>query len=217
MPELILSPRVVCFALPLLSALACVDEPGGQDDEGGSESTGQIDTGDTDTFTGDTDTASDTGTDTATDTGGECLTPVPDDPNIALSFDLWGDLELVPGASWHFEVGQIECCVFWEPLETCSVYSVSPEGAGATIDPDSGLLSIDPDTADSTVFTVTADVEDGRFFVTTDVFVYVPELHPLKGYWRETGRFPCDAGPEFVPDDPINELVFTASGETRVT
>ncbi len=126
-------------------------------------------------------------------------------------------VELTPGEAFQYQVGTWECCVFWEPLETCSVYSVDPTDAGATIHPETGLLEIDETTPDGTTFMITADVQDGLATVTGEVFVYVPELHPLIGLYTEVARIPCGGGPEFVPSDPIGELVFTASGEARVT
>lgn len=73
------------------------------------------------------------------------------------------------------------------------------------------------DVPDGTWLTVRADVEDGLAIVEEQVFIYAPELHPLKGFWHEIARIPCGGGPEYVPDDPINELYFTASGRMGVT
>ncbi|WP_219908006.1 hypothetical protein, partial [Enhygromyxa salina] len=33
-----------------------------------------------------------------------------------------------------------------------------------------------------------------------------PPVSPVVGYWHEVGRFPCDGGPEFVPEDPIRDF-----------
>jgi hypothetical protein len=188
---------------PQLEDVSTSTESGDGDGDSGD---GDGDSGDGDGDSGDGDGDGD----------GECLTPLPDDPELMLGF-VNENLELTPGGSFEYQVGSWECCVFWEPLETCSVYSVDPADAGATIDPDTGLLSIDASTPDGSTFTVTADIEDGLATVSGEVFVFVPELHPLIGYYTEVSRIPCDAGPEFVPSDPIGELVFTASGEARVT
>ncbi len=195
------------------------------DDEGADEAGTDTSSDSTDTSSDSTDTGSDsTDTSTATDESGEvCATPLPPeafDPQNQLSFGLFfGGLELEIGSSRQFEVGIVQCCVFWEPIPTCSEYSIDPAGvdAGATIDSESGLFTLADDVVDGTVFTVQADVEQGLAIVEDTVFAYRPELHPLKGFWREVGRIPCGGGPEFVPIDPINELFFTASGSLGVT
>lgn len=205
--------------------LACPSE-GPADDELGtssdtsSETSSGSETSTSTTSTGETSTSD--ASDTASETGGVCPTPLPPeafDPDKQLSFGLFfphGILELPIGSSEQFQVGLTQCCVVWEPLETCSVYSLEPAGSGATIDPDSGLLELGS-APDGTLLTVRADVEEGTALVEGEVFVYDPALHMLKGTYQEVSRFPCDNGPEFVPDDPINELVLTASGKMIVT
>jgi hypothetical protein len=196
-----------------LAALACKEDSGGDYSDDTYSTSTDSDGGDGDGDTGDGDGDGDTGDG---DGDGECLTPLPDDPELVLGF-VNDNVELNPGGSYQYQVGSWECCVFWEPLETCSVYSVEPVDAGATIDPETGLLEVDASTPDGSTFTVTADIEDGLATVSGDVFVFVPELHPLIGYYTEVARIPCGGGPEFQPSDPIGELVFTASGEIRVT
>ena len=190
-------------------------EPSTSDDSVGTGDTGTSDTGSTDT--------SDTSTTDTTDTTGDesCATPLPPEamnPDNQLAFGIFfGGLELEIGSSLQFQVGLVQCCVFWDPLETCSEYTVEPEGAGATIDPQTGVLTLADEVVDGTVFTVQADVEQGKASVEADLFAYRPELHPLKGFWHEVARIPCGGGAEFVPSDPINELYFTAAGSLGVT
>ena len=152
------------------------------------------------------------------DGDGECPTPLPDDFELGtLGFGVNTFFEMTPGSGRTFEVGATMCCVFWEPVETCAVFSVEPADAGATIDPETGEFTLADDVADSTEFEITGDIEDGRATITTTVFAYVPELHPLKGTYSEVARIPCDDGPEFVPSDPIRELRFWANGSFEVT
>lgn len=204
-------------ALHSMFLLACVSGSGDSTTSAEDDSGETLDSGDGDGDTGDGD--GDTGD--GDGDGDACETPLPPEafePDNQLAFGLFfGGLELEVGSSRQFQVGLIQCCVYWEALETCSAYSIDPADVGASIDPDTGLLSLADNVPDGTLVTVTADVEDGLAIVEDTVFVYDPALHPLKGSWHEVGRIPCDNSPEFVPDDPINELYFTAAGEIGVT
>jgi hypothetical protein len=205
--------------------LACVG-PGGVSTTDADDEVGEADTGDsTDdgdaTESGDDSDPTDTGDETDESGDEVCRTPLPPEagnPDNQLAFGLFfGGLEQAIGTSRQFQVGLIQCCVFWEPIPTCSEYTVEPEGIGATIDPESGVLMLADDVPDGSVFTVTANIEDGLATVQDTLFAYRPELHPLKGFWHEVARIPCGGGPEFVPSDPIGELYFTASGQAGVT
>ncbi|MFV8749638.1 hypothetical protein ACNOYE_03690 [Nannocystaceae bacterium ST9] len=201
--------------------LGCTPGDVSLDDEV-DESAGETEVGETDSSeTGTSETGTDE-TDSGTETDEQvCATPLPPeafDPENQLAFGIFfGGLELSVGSSRQFEVGIVQCCVFWEAIPTCSVYSVEPADAGASIDPVTGLLTLADDVVDGSVFSVTANVEDGLAIVEDSVFAYRPEQHPLKGYWHEVARIPCGGGPEFAPSDPINELYFTAAGEVGVT
>ncbi len=216
------------LTLPLASSLllACPSEGPGDDEPGtASESSSSESSSSESSSSESSSSESDSGevsSESASETGGACPTPLPPEafePDNQLSFGLFfphGILELPVGSSEQFQVGLTQCCVVWEPLETCSVYSLEPDDAGATIDAASGLLGLGS-APDGTPLTVRADVEQGTAMVEGEVFVYDPALHPLKGVYQEVSRFPCDNGPEFVPDDPINELILTASGRMVVT
>jgi hypothetical protein len=124
--------------------------------------------------------------------------------------------QMRPGQSFTLVLGVVECCYFFEPVPVRATWSVSPT-EGADVDPVTGVLTIDPTTPSGTVFTVTADVEDGRRLVTVEVYVYTPEANPLVGFWQEAAQLACDTGAEFVPEVPIGELVFEADGTFSVT
>jgi hypothetical protein len=158
------------------------------------------------------------GTSTTVDpTGGVCaLPPLSEEVVNTLGFNVFGQTyEAKPGESLDLSVGAIECCYLKMPVEACVTYSVSP-AEGATIDA-AGALSIAGDVEPGTVFTVTADVEDGRKVLTTEVFVYTPESNPFVGIWHEVAQLPCGGGAEVAPEMAIQELWFRASGEVQVT
>jgi hypothetical protein len=218
-----MAPRAA-LVLTCSLTLACVDRGSITDaDEGTGDSMDDVDDETSESETDESETGESETDESETDETGDevCATPLPPEA-LALGSELafglfFGGLEMAIGTSRQFEVGLIQCCVFWEPIPTCSVYSVDPENAGATIDPDTGLLSLADDVVDGTLFTVTANIEDGLASVDDTVFAYRPELHPLKGFWHEVTRIPCGGGEEFVPSDPINEIYLTASGEIGVT
>ena len=114
--------------------------------------------------------------------------------------------DLQPGESAQIVLAGPECirCAALLAVDARVAWSAAP-GEGASIDPESGLLSIDAATAIGSVFTVTADVEEGRYSVSAEVNVYSAQLNPLAGVWREkqTGN--------------INQLLLTAGGEFAVT
>ncbi|MBZ5715048.1 hypothetical protein [Nannocystis pusilla] len=178
-----------------------------------SEDTTSTATSTTSTATGD-DT---TGTTADTTTDGTCgLPPLSEEVIQTLGFNVFGsNFETQPGTVVPTDVGAIECCYFKQPVEACVVYSVEP-GEGATISPE-GMLTIAADAVPGTKYTVTADVEDGRKVLTTEVYVYTPASNPLVGLWHEVAQIPCDDGPEVAPEQPIGELWFRAWGEVNVT
>jgi hypothetical protein len=126
-------------------------------------------------------------------------------------------IQLQPGESHDFDIGVVECCYIFEPVEADVAWSVAPP-QGASIDPETGLLTVDPATPSGSVFTVSADVENGRRIVTIDVYVYTAESNPLAvGIWREEAEFACETGEEITPEERIGELVFHADGTFSVT
>lgn len=103
-------------------------------------------------------------------------------------------------------VSQVEACVEWS-VHSEEDLSITP----------TGLLQIGPFVPPGTIITVTADLESGRRLITAELEVYEPLQSPILGYWSETMQLPCDAGPPFVPEPTIPELIFYDTGEFTVT
>jgi hypothetical protein len=124
-------------------------------------------------------------------------------------------LQTRPGGTIELQLGTLECCVYFEPVDTCVDWSVEPE-EGASVNQD-GVLSIDENAPHGSVFVVTADVEDGRRLLSTDVHIYDPARNPLIGTWHEVAQIDCDTGEEVPVERPIGELRFRADGRVSVT
>lgn len=148
--------------------------------------------------------------------GGDCRRGLDEDTLNRLSLVMGGTLAMQPGETWEFSPGVVECCYVFEPVDACATWSVSPTD-GATIDAETGVFTVDPGTPSGKVFTVTADVENGRRLVSVDVYVYTPEANPLFGIWREEAQFSCETDEEVVPEERIGELSFGANGSFSVT
>jgi hypothetical protein len=134
--------------------------------------------------------------------------------NLTLSFDQ--NVQMQPGETHSFSLGVVECCYFFEPVEASATWSVEP-AEGASIDPSTGVLTVDPDTPDGSVFTVSADVENGRRVVSVEVHVFTAEENPFVGNWREETQFACGTEGEVLPEELIQELAFRADGTFSVT
>ncbi len=78
-------------------------------------------------------------------------------------------------------------------------------------------MAVGGEVGQGAVFTVTADVENGRRLVSVDVHVYTEEANPLFGTWGEEAQLTCETGEEVVPEEHIGELAFGADGEFSVT
>jgi hypothetical protein len=128
----------------------------------------------------------------------------------------FGPLEMKPGEGCSFTLGVPECCYFFNPVDACAVWSVTPS-EGASINPLTGAFAVDSLTPHGTVFTICANVEEGRRLLTRDVYIYTPESNPLVGLWREYLQLSCVANLPVVPEEPINEIIFFANGEFFVT
>lgn len=126
-------------------------------------------------------------------------------------------IQLMPGMSAQLALGVIECCYVFFPAPAQAIWSVEPAGAGATIDPVGGFLSIGLSTPADRVFTVSADVENGRRVVTAEVYLFTANANPFVGVWREVAQLTCDTGAEVEPDAPIRELIFNADGTFAAT
>ena len=126
-------------------------------------------------------------------------------------------LQFQPGESYDFNVGTVECCYVFEPVEAGVTWSVAPS-EGASIDPATGVFTVAPSTPGGSVFTVSADVENGRRIVTIDVYVYTPATNPFAGgVWHEETQIVCGTGQEITPQEQIGELVLDADGHFAVT
>ena len=114
--------------------------------------------------------------------------------------------DLQPGDTVQIVLAAPECirCVELVAVDAPVVWSVEPR-AGASINPDTGLLSVSSAAATDFAYTVTADVGDGQFSVSAEVNIYSAIENPLAGVWTEseTGN--------------INRLLLTADGEFAVT
>jgi len=125
-------------------------------------------------------------------------------------------VEMQPGEMHAFSLGLVECCYFFERVGACATWSVDP-AEGASIDSHTGVFDLDATTPSGTVFTVSADVQNGRRVVSIEVHVFTPDANPLVGIWSEEAQFACDTGEEVVPEQRIGELRFRADGTFGVT
>jgi hypothetical protein len=128
-------------------------------------------------------------------------------------------LELQPGETHEFSVG-FRTTTFLDLdhfplLDIQTSWSISPT-VGATIDPQTGFFAVDENTPHGTVYTVTADVENGRATPSIDVYVYTLEENPLVGRWHEEKQVTCSDEEEIAPSQPMDELRFLADGTFTV-
>jgi hypothetical protein len=133
-----------------------------------------------------------------------------------LEFSMGSSAQMQPGETRPFSLGTVECCYFFQPVETCATWSVEP-AAGATMDSHTGDLTIEASVPGGSVFTVSADVENGRRIVIADVHVYTPQSNPLVGTWHEEAQLSCSTATEVTPSAAIGELVFRADDSFAVT
>ena len=134
--------------------------------------------------------------------------------NLRISPDLSSGIS--PGTSRTMQVGVMECCYVFKPIETNVRWSVTPE-EGASIDPKTGEFYVEPDTEHGQVYEITASVQGGRKIITSQAFVVRKEANPLIGYWKEQSQFTCDGFSEVPPEEPIREFQFKADGKFYVT
>lgn len=148
--------------------------------------------------------------------GGGCWKPLDQETLEQLRLSMEPTVQMQPGEKREFSLGVVECCYVFEPVDTCASWSVSPS-IGASMDKDTGVLAVDPAARNGEMFTVTADVEDGRRLVSIEVYVYTAEENPLVGNWREEAQFVCQTREELTPEERIGELRFRADGSFSVT
>jgi hypothetical protein len=146
----------------------------------------------------------------------ECTVVLDEDTLNRLELSMDQTVQMRPGETRTFSLGVVECCVYFAPVEACATWSVDPT-EGASVDPDTGVFTVDAATPSGSVFTVSADVENGRRVVSTEVHVFTPQDNPLVGTWKEEAQFACGTGEEAVPEERIGELRFGADGRFSVT
>ncbi len=148
--------------------------------------------------------------------GGGCRGRLDEETLNRLRLSMAPTAQMQPGETREFFLGVVECCYVFEPVDACATWSVSP-GDGVTLDAETGVFTVDPATPSGEVFTVTADVEQGRRLVSIEVYVYTLQENPLVGNWIEETQYACDTGEEVTPEEQIRELQFRADGSFSVT
>ena len=146
----------------------------------------------------------------------ECPVVLDEDTLNRLALSMDQTVQMRPGETRTFSLGVVECCHYFEPVEACATWSVDPT-EGVSIDPDAGVFTVDAATPSGSVFTVSAEVENGRSVVSIEVHIFTPQDNPLVGIWKEEAQFACDTGAEAVPEEIIRELRFHADGRFSVT
>ena len=123
-----------------------------------------------------------------------------------------------PGDQLELQVGTTECCYVFQPVTVKTRWSVDPQD-GAKIDQKTGVLDIAADVLSGTTFSVTADIQDGRKILTTQIKIYTPQANPLVGVWHEFKQIDCQsqAITELHGDSSLRELVFKADGTFQAT
>ncbi len=145
----------------------------------------------------------------------DCGPPLDQETLDSLSLDMRKTVQIMPGETHQFELGMVECCVVFTKVDACADWAVTPaEGASISAD---GLLTVAADAANGSVYTVSANVEEGRWVVDIEVHVFDPEENPLVDIWHEEAQFTCGEGEEVVPIEKIGELEFRADGSFYVT
>jgi hypothetical protein len=148
--------------------------------------------------------------------GRGCGVVLDEDTLSRLRLVMNSSVEMQPGETHEFSLGVVECCYVFDTVDACATWSVEPS-EGATIDAGTGRFTVEPGTPSGEVYTVTADVENGRRLVSVEVYVYTPEANPLVGLWREEAQLACDTSEDEVPEERIGELRFDADGTFSVT
>jgi hypothetical protein len=123
-----------------------------------------------------------------------------------------------PGDRLELQVGTTECCYVFQPVKIKTRWSVDPQ-AGAKINPTTGVLEIATDVASGTIYTVIADIQDGRKTLTAQLQIYTPQANPLVGVWHESKQFVCQSMEvnELQGESSLRELVFKADGTFLAT
>jgi len=205
-------------------ALGCT--PGGADEDGDGSSGSQGSSGSattsgdstssvgTTTSPEDDSTGAETGMDTSDD-GPACQLPEVDEMVAGQLFIYGAGTGFVAaGDSTGLSLAWIEFG-FPTVVEACVEWSIAPVD-GVSIDP-SGTLTVEAEVPAGRTVSVTADLEDGRRIIMTELEVYVPLESAILGGWSETLQLPCDGSDPFMPEPTIPELIFRDTGEFTVT
>ena len=122
-----------------------------------------------------------------------------------------------PGDRLELQIGTTECCYYFVPQAAKTRWSIEPQ-TGVTINSKTGVMDIAEDTTAGSVFIVTADIENGRKILTTQVTVYTPKANPLVGIWHESTQIDCQSGAfSELQGESLRELVFKADGTFQAT
>lgn len=123
-----------------------------------------------------------------------------------------------PGDRLELQVGTTECCYVFIPVKVKTCWSVNPQ-TGAIINQTTGVMEIATDVPSGTTYTVTADIQDGRKNLTTQIKVYTTQANPLVGVWHESKQIDCQSQAinELQGESSLRELVFKADGTFQAT
>jgi len=122
-----------------------------------------------------------------------------------------------PGDRLELQIGTNECCYYFVPLAVSTRWSVEPQD-GASINAKTGVLEISAGSPAGRLYTVTADILNGRKTLTSQVTVYTPEANPLVGVWHEAKQFDCQTQSfSDLQGESLRELVFKADGTFQAT
>lgn len=126
------------------------------------------------------------------------------------------DVQLRPGDTYQFALAIPSSYKPAEKVPACAVWTVEPEGKGASIS-SKGLLKIASGAPAGSRFIVTADIENGRAKRQIVVLIYTNKSQPLVGLWKQLGSAHCQGKEQISPFRPINELEFRVSNWFSVT
>jgi hypothetical protein len=123
-----------------------------------------------------------------------------------------------PGDRMELQVGTTECCYVFQPVKIKTRWSIDPQ-TGARINPTTGVLEIAANVDSGTIYTITADLQNGQKTLTAQLQIYTPQANPLVGVWHESKQIDCHtmAASELIGESSLRELVFKADGTFQAT
>ncbi|MGH9940893.1 MAG: hypothetical protein ACRD9R_00870 [Pyrinomonadaceae bacterium] len=150
-------------------------------------------------------------------TSAQCQSPLSAETLNQLTTRLSGEeIEMWAGQTLELRVFVPLGCYGIQEVNPCVVWSVD-HAAVAAIDPHTGRLTVNENAKHDSLFTVTADVENGRRLMPTKVRVYTREGNPLVGSWRQARSKTGANGEPMAVEGGIGELRFRADGTFSVT